>query len=297
MKHVLELELFDELETRFKKKSKTAMEFASNLQYFIDVIVFFPYLFTANDEKEQYMKRMNHLVSLIDKRKKDLLSISKGNLILIDETVTLIKSITNYQQIPHRKEKLIISTILDVKGTMLKNSVTQTIYYNYLGLYYNSKANSVLRNKYGLGHTDFYSIDGLKNVKKQIALLSNEDRELFTLYLKEAKKAFHLALSQGKDDVMWEGFIKFNEARTTYLLQQVLDDPQDLNWLSIMNEAIIARKKLNIQINDILEGEESHLKEAFQFEFTYASLLRINILIIENKDITDTFDRIKYQLV
>jgi hypothetical protein len=288
--------VFENLKLRFEKNSKTAIDFAANLQYFIDLIVFFPYLFNSDDENQQRnINKMNKLIKLIDSKRDTLLSISTGNLILIEETVKLIKSINNYQTLPHTNERIITSTILDVRGTMLKNSVTQTVYYNYLGLYYNRKANSVLREKFDLENTDFFSIDGLKQIKNKIALLSDEEVELFTLYLHEAKNSFQKALENGKNDVMWEGFIKFNDARSTYLLQLVPTDYQ-ADWQTIINEALVARNRLNILIKDVLENEDrTFLQEAFNFEYYLAGLVKMNILIVENKDITDTFNRLKYQ--
>ena len=152
--------IFDHLEKSFKKNSKTAIEFAENLQHFIDIIVFFPYLFNGDKKyREHIMTRMDNLLELIDRKRKSFLSVSTGNLILINETVELIDSIISYQRLSHTNDKQRVSTILDVRGNMLKNSVTQTVYCNYLGLYYNSKAYSVLRKKYGLGNIEFLLTD------------------------------------------------------------------------------------------------------------------------------------------
>lgn len=129
------------MEDNFKNNSKTAKDFANSLQHFIDVIIFFPYLFTASEENKE---KMDKLFKLIKKKKRQLLSVSSGNLILIDETEKLIESIINYQIFKNENSNL-ESTILEVRGSMLKNSVTQTVYYNYLGLYYNAKANSIIR--------------------------------------------------------------------------------------------------------------------------------------------------------
>src|SRR5690625_868893 len=58
-------DVFNELEDRFKKgNSRTAIELADNLQYFIDVIVIFPALFDSNnkDHKEN-MYRMENILN------------------------------------------------------------------------------------------------------------------------------------------------------------------------------------------------------------------------------------------
>ncbi|WP_163099375.1 hypothetical protein [Peribacillus alkalitolerans] len=288
--------VFDTLERKFAKESKTAIEFANNLQYFIDLIVFSPYLYnTADKNKEYNLNRMDRILTLIDKRRDTLLSISTGNLILIEETVKLIRCAINYQQLVHTNEYQMTSTLLEVRGSMLKNSLTQMVYYNYLGLFYNKKANMVLRRRFGMEVVDFFSLDGVSKVKSKIHLLSDEETELFIMYLQEAKKAFRNALENGEDDIMWAGFIKFNEARTTFLLNLILSEEQENNWIQLMNESLVARNRLNILIDDILHKEEkTHLQEAFIYESYLASLIKFNLIISEGLDITDQFGRTKY---
>ena len=296
--------VFEQLEKSFKKNSKTAIEFAENLQDLIDIIVFFPYLFNGDKKyREDNIESMVKLLKLIDGKRKSFFSVSTGNLILINETVELIESIISYQQ--HRlsgtKDKQRVSKILDVRGNMLKNPVTQTVYCNYLGLYYNSKAYSVLGKKYGLENIDFFSIDGLMKVKESMKDLSFEEKELLTLYLNEARVSFSKALQNGSYDVMWEGFIKYNDARAAYLLQLVLGKETVTSdgvseWESIMNQAIISRNRLTILFSDILESQGSYLfQKAFQDEKDLASLVKINIQIVNGQDITNTINEVKYK--
>lgn len=288
--------LFSNLETRFTKQSKTAIEFANNLQYFIDIIVFFPYLFNAADEKRTYnMNRMNKLLDLIKKREKALLSISTGNLILIEETVKLIECVINYQKIINTNEYKIASTLLEVRGSMLKNSVTQTVYYNYLGLFYNKKAMAILRNQLGLGMKDTFEIEVMKEVIKKKDKLAGEQAELYTMYLKQSKQAFKKALNNCQDDVMWEGFIKYNDARSTYFLQLADSTYDGTDWKEIMNEAITARNRLNILIDDVLEMKDhSYLQDAFIYQEYLARLVTYNIQIATNSHVTDTLGKVKY---
>lgn len=288
--------IFSNLEDRFTKRSKTAIEFATNLQYFIDVIVFFPFLFNSADENQkQNMDRMNKLVRIIEKRRDALLSISTGNLILIEETVKLIKCVINYQKLINTNEFIIASTLLEVRGTMLKNSVTQMVYYNYLGLFYNKKAMVILRNQLQLGNKDAFEIEVMQEIVNNMDKLSGEQAELYTMYLKESKNAFKKALENCQDDVMWEGFIKYNDARSTFFLQLAQPSYNGEDWLDIMNEAITARNRLNILIDDILElDNSSYLQEAFIYQEYLARLVTYNIQIASNSHITDTLGKVKY---
>ncbi|UXH43230.1 hypothetical protein N5C46_16240 [Rossellomorea vietnamensis] len=289
-------EIFKNLEKKFTKQSKTAIEFASSLQYFIDIIVFFPYLFNSKDDtyRSKNIIRMGKLVKLIEKRKNALVSISTGNLILIEETVKLIRAIINYQKLVDERD-IVDSTLLEVKGTMLKNSVTQTVYYNYLGLYYYRKANHVLRRTISLDSMDVFSIEGLKRIHQHISLFSDDERELIQIYLQEAKTCFHKAMDVSEKDIMWEGFILYNEAKSTYLLQLLQGNHEGQNWEAMMNQALTARKRITIFLHDILERDTpSHLQTAFEFENQLAGLVKMNILIAEKKDITDSFNKEKY---
>lgn len=95
---------------------------------------------------------------------------------------------------------------------------------------------------------------------------------------------------------MWEAFLKYNNARSTYLLQLVNKEKiENEEWQVLMKEALVARNRLNMLIKDIL-GEQggSYLQDAFSYEYKLANLVYKNILIAENKDITDMFGNLKY---
>ncbi|MDQ0232770.1 hypothetical protein [Metabacillus malikii] len=289
--------IFKKLEALFTKKPKTAIEFADNLQYFIDIIVFFPALYHSNDDKDKQKisARMDRILLLIEKRKNALIRVSTGNLILIEETVKLIRSVMYYQRLVSKNQFDITSTLLDVRGKMLKNSVTQTVYYNYLGLFYNKKAMAILNKKLNL-HGDFFEINRLSNIIDKIGTLSNEDNELFIMYLLESKKAFKKALENCNEDLMWEGFIKYNDARSTFFLHLLNIDESHQNWEVTINEAIIARSKLNILIADTLDTDcSTHLQESFIYQEYLARLVKMNIKIAKKQHITNTLNVVNYQ--
>ncbi|MBB6454560.1 hypothetical protein HNQ94_003049 [Salirhabdus euzebyi] len=283
--------IFSNLEGRFSKKSKTAIELATNLQYFIDLIVFFPSLFHSSDENQkENIARMNKILLEIDKRKEALLAISTGNLLLIEETVKLIKYVMNYQKLVHSKNFNIAGDLLEVRGIMLKNPVTQTVYYNYLGLFYNKKAMAILRDRLNLGNEDIFQIEKLRDVMKEIELIEEADLELIRMYLKDSNKAFKKALESCKENLMWNSFIKYNEARSTFFLQLFSPHYTGVEWENIMNEAIFARYRLNILIKDILDSQEkTYLQEAFIYQEYLARFVKCNIMIAMRKDHTNLY--------
>src|SRR5690606_9264224 len=60
------------------------------------------------------------------------------------------------------------------------------------------------------------------------------------------------------------------------------------DWQKLLDEAIMARKRLNMLINDVIEnGSNSYLKDYFIYQEYIAILVKMNIFIARNEDITD----------
>lgn len=288
--------IFSDLTIRFKKKSQTAIAFSNNLQYFIDLIVIYPLLFKSETEKKENMQKMENLLKLIDKRKDELISVSLGNLTLIEETVKLIKAVMHYQQLIHNDNFNLSSSLLEVRGNMLVNSVSKTIYYNYLGLFYNKKAMQVIRKGLNLKEKDTLSIAGLTELYSKLGTkLSEEEEELISLYLKESKRAFEKALENSREDKMWAGFIKYNDARTTFFLHLFFPDKKTVEWKRLLDEAIIARKQLNILNQNFLGEKVTYIQEEFIYQEYLARLVKMNIFIAKGEDICDTMGQILYE--
>lgn len=288
------------LRIRFKKQSKTAIAFSNNLQYFIDLIVIFPLLFKSESEQKENMKKVDEIIHLIKKRQEALDSVSLGNLTLINETVKLIEAVMNYQQLMHKSKSNkdnIPHDILDVRGNMLKNAVSKTVYYNYLGLFYNKKAMGVIKECLQLEESDFLSIEGHKTLleKKKSTRISDKDKELLSIYLSESKKAFHTALECIQDDKMWNGFILYNDARTTYFYQLFFPEKKLPNWEELLNEAIVARAQLNILIKNLIGEKNTYFQEEFIYQEYLARLVKLNLYLVNQKDIPDTNQQIRYR--
>ena len=287
--------IFLDLEIRFSKKSKTAIEFANNLQYFIDLIIIFPALFNSDEVRKEYIPRMDKLLISIEKRRDTLLSISTGNLTLFEETVKLIKSVIQYQKLISSDDFEISSSLLEVRGTMLKNAVTQTVYYNYLGLYYNKKAMQLLREKLDMEKKDLLEIGSIQQLKDNLHMLNSDDFELIFIYLNQSLRNFREASICCKEDIMWEGFIKYNEARTIYFSTLLFAEEHYVDWEEVMDKAINARKKLNLLILDILpKTRNTYLQSYFIYQELLVCLVKINIQIAEQKDITDSRNIVRY---
>lgn len=288
--------LFKNFEKRFSKRFYTAIEFASDLQYFIDLIVVFPFLFNSADKyQKEHIEKMNHILNLIDKQKNGLLIVSTGNLILIEETVKLIYGVIDYQKIITTSKYKMNSLLLEVRGTLLKNAVTQTIYYDYLGLFYNKKAMYLIRERINLGARDIFEIAALKEVLESSHMIKNEEFELVTMYLSESMSAYKKALNTCQEDLLWQGFIHANYARSTFFLQLITGDAGE-DWTVSMNKAILYRKRLNMLLKDYLDDNkpQTHLQKALIYQEYLARFVKMNILIAQGIDVTDTRNIPKY---
>jgi hypothetical protein len=281
----LEKELFKSIEHKLNNESDTAVQFADTLQYMIDLIVFFPAVFNANDiDKYSYRSRMNAILKKLDKKRDELHSLSKGNSIQINETIKLFKGVISYQKFVADGNFNIHGDLLQVRGPILRNSVTKTIYHNYLGLYYNKKGMHLIRKALDMGNSDVMSISGISTVIEGINTMQPDLVEDTIMYLDTACKQFEKALSVSGDDTMWPGFIEYNRSRTLFFLSLLRKD--DNPWLPVMNDAISARSRLNRLIDEVLTEHETgdnkiavtHLRNFFMYQEELARLVKLNIL-------------------
>ncbi|WP_350431869.1 hypothetical protein ABIS04_17335 [Shewanella sp. H8] len=285
----LDKALFDSVESKLKKESGTAVLFADTLQYMIDLIVLFPAVFNASDtDKKRYKQRMDKILTEVDRQRDILHSISKGNSIQITESIKLFKAVVSYQNFVADGNFNIHADLLHVRGPILRNPVTKTIYHNYLGLYYNKKGMHLLRESLNMGNIDILSLEGLSVVHKAIGSISPLMIEDVTMYLKSACDQFDRALSISSEDVMWPGFINYNKARTLFFL--ALLSNTDIKWLEVMDEAIEFRSRLNRLIDEILtidrsktaKIENTHLRQFFLYQEELARVVKLNLIIADN---------------
>ena len=283
--------LFDSIDEKVKRDSDTAVLFADTLQYLIDLIVIFPAVFNAsNTDKKHYKERMDSILSEVDRRRDILKSVSKGNAIQITESIKLFKAVVSYQNFVANNNFNIHADLLQVRGPILRNPVTKTIYHNYLGLYYNKKGMHLLRESTGLGTTDILSLEGLSMVQAKVSTLPPTVVEEVCLYFKSACDQFDKALNISNEDIMWPGFIHYNKARTLYFWHLLTNSA--LNWEETLDEAIASRSRLNTIIEDTLginrtkavEETDTHLREFFLYQEELARIVKLNLMLSNNSD-------------
>lgn len=284
-------DLLDHIKTLFNGSNNlSGARLADNIQEVIDLVVLLPFIINSSDKEyaKESIQEIDKLISNINKRISTFEQISDGSCILMKESIKLIEAVFSYQKIKPLEADCNY-TLMDVRGSMLKNAVSRTVFYNYTGLQYLTKATDVILHHLNISkmssYSDIYDIDTLKCIKSS---KSTDLPEIAVSHLETALENFNVALENIKDDVMWNAFIRFNIARAEFLLNIISEDNSNSRWVETMNSAISYRKRLNLILSDILNrAEASYFQRAFIGEEYKARLQKIAFEIVLNSDITN----------
>lgn len=261
--------------------TSTCMEFSDNIQIIVDRLLWFAY-FDATSEK--YKENVKKLIKCIDDKYEGLSAISNGNQYVIIENIKLIKNVLNYQSIQHKGSKLdAAGEMLNISGDMLMNRVAKTIYYDYLGLEYLKRAMNYLENAVNLAVNDIFLPETFSKIRDYKWL--DEDKMIVNVYLNGAQEAFEKATETSKDDILWKGYILFNQARVKAVNAMINKEAGWDKVYEVFNAAIEARYKVKIMF--VKPGSKSFLSEEFCKELCYAKTL-LYLLKYNNKE---TFDK------
>lgn len=282
--HTSERELRDavlnELKVKLKAQSRTAVDFADTVQSMIDILVLFP----AMGLNKESSPAIQALIANMKEKAADFQAISKGNAIQINQAVRLFEAVCEYQGLASNRElagKVAATNgLLKVRGPVLRNPVSATVYYNYLGLYYRKCAVSIL------GEKDGVDVDSLRRWKGAAAKLPPANTERLKRYLGLADDAFAKALSRSHDDPMWLGYILFNQARVAFIRAVAFELGGDsvASALARMQDAIDARSTLNELIADVVGSTSSDsmsvLQQHYLYQEEYARQLYVNYCLV-----------------
>ncbi|MBR6688335.1 MAG: hypothetical protein IKL77_06265 [Clostridia bacterium] len=273
----LQKKLFLDLDEYFKKHGKTCMAFTDFLQYFLDRLLWLAYLDT---KREDYQIAVRQIIEKIEKKYNEFNAISNGNQYVLREHIKLIKNTLNYQSVSHDGKELDANgKMLNIRGRMLINGVSKTIYYDYLGLEYHKKTLKKIRELTGYSDEEFLS-HNMDLISK--FSYGEEDKKEIDLYLNQAKLAFEQATLSSEADVLWKGYISFNMARID-LLSYLVNNSFPKNWHNSLEEAIEARyfvRKIFVANNEV----DSFLELEFAKEHIYAQALLLSMQHYLSKD-------------
>ena len=272
-----------EMKLKLKAHSRTTVDFADTLQSMIDVLVLFP----AMGLKIDSAPSVRALIADMKAKAEDFQAVSKGNSIQIQQAVRLFEGVWEYQEITtsesDSQDQQVAENngLLKVRGPLLRNPVSATVYYNYLGLYYRKRAVLLL----GEDKADVASLIAWKDAASSLV---PADRERLERYFGLSAEAFAKALECSKDDPMWLGYILFNQARLIFVRALVFGESLD-DGLELMRKAIDARTTLNELIRDVVgkaPDKMSVIQLHYLYQEEYARQLYVNYCKVAVKDAT-----------
>lgn len=273
--------IFSEIKQNLKKNSNTAVNFADTIQSMIDILVLLPALDMKSELKNKDSRKdIQWILSQVEKRSEEIQSISKGSSIQIREAVKLFLSVYEYQHSVENKRMLGSSGLLKVRAAMIRNPVSSTVYYNYLGLYYRKCAVQVIDSG------DKADVPSLRSWCKKRESLAGSEMERLRRYLNNSINAFQKAWSYSSEDPMWRGYILFNQARVAFI-EHVFFGNSHADPFEKMDEAISARATLNELISEVLgdRDELTVLQKHYLYQEEYARELLVNYCLVMGKDV------------
>ena len=273
------------------KKANSALKVADFLQDFIDILILFPVLDgmqKQDGEKEPQTSllkgKIEKIISDTEKKVEGFRSVSGGNIILLTETVKLLKEVFVFQQ-SNNKTK---NGIFAIRGGVLKNPVSKIVYHDYLGLEYYVKGIKKLKHEKTQDLDECLNFVALHNVYEAALSLKENgekaDLDLAIEYFENAKTEFKHALELSKADLLWLGFLSFNAARAQFILF-LLGGSED-DGISEFDACLKHRTLLAGMVED-LSNEESVLSDYFWYELDLAICYTESVKLLLSKENND----------
>ena len=280
-------DLLEHLKKKFEKHAiVSGARLADNIQQAIDIVVLLSFIIKRKSQEDVdedgfnngMIQSFDSLLLNMERMVKDLEQMSEGSCILMMESVKLLRAVYAYQCYKSGNlEREKVALLMDVRGTMLKNSISKTVYYNYLGLMYLDKSVTAMRNYLGVGQNyDILSIDAADLIREKRGLTKCDYVEIC---LNEAIADFERAASMINEDMMWNAFIQYNLARAQYI-QKMINSSDDSVWLRTMERAIDYRFKLSMILQDVMGGKGvSFFQRAFEDQLKLSKLMCVRLKI------------------
>ncbi len=271
--------LFTEVCEGIQQKGDTCIQFADSIQNMIDHIIWFAYLdFSDADFRKYYNKMMR----TAEKRLVHYSKLSNGIQYTLHENVKLIKYVFDYQMGRNLSHGY-VTRLEDVREGMIRNPMSQIVYYDYLGLHYRRKAAELFMTC-GCRAPEFSrqymqavrSFDFSADIKHNIQLL-----------LKRAETAFTRASEIAKDDILWNSYLSFNVVRTKIMVWLLEGNNSPVSYEQIenlLNETIRVRREVKFFYESIAGG---YLKSMFEKECEYAEKLMIEFQNIDSDEMAN----------
>jgi len=268
--------LFTEVCEGIQQKGDTCIQFADSIQNMIDHIIWFAYLdFSDADFRKYYNKMMR----TAEKRLVHYSKLSNGIQYTLHENVKLIKYVFDYQMGRNLSHGYVTS-LEDVREGMIRNPMSQIVYYDYLGLHYRRKAAELFKTC-GCQAPEF-SREYMQFVRNYE--FSAETKHNIHLLLNHAETDFTRANEIAKDDILWKNYLFFNVVRTKIMVWLLEGNNSPVSYEQIenlLNETIRVRREVKFFYDSIAGG---YLKSMFEKECEYAEKLMIEFQNIDSDE-------------
>jgi hypothetical protein len=261
VKSEFEKKLLEKVCPAFNNKTLTCIQFADFIQNVIDHIIWFAYV---DFKGAQLRNECTKLIQYLERELQRYSSLSNGLQYILNENIKLIKYVLDYQE-ERSLNRDTVCRLEDIRGKMLQNPISQIVYYNYLGLYYRNKANTLLRQCNSQNNE--FSFEYMKSIL-QYNYNPKVVKEI-NILLNRARFNFDLADELAKTDILWQGYTQYNLARTFVMEYLINTTVEDLTY----NYARSALSVRDVVCFLYRSANDSYLNEMFYKEYTYADNL------------------------
>lgn len=270
----------------------SGVRFADNIQKLMDYIIVLPYFINAKDKdvREFAQESARKLKIKLESEVLAFANLSEGSTVLLQENARLLGEILKLQtksdgekKEAEKKEaenKIDNVRITGVRGLMMKNPVSRTLYHDYVGLYYYNMALECMAKSLGCSRKEMFTINKI-NEAYTTRRLSDVAKHKSLMYLDMSLSSFENALNVIGDDLMWKSMIYYNIARASFY-KMIASGVMSYDWEHYMDEAIRCRTDLNYIIADAVNSD-THLVRAFKDEETLARMTQILFRVAPSK--------------
>ena len=251
----------------------SGVRFADNIQKLMDYIVVLPYFTNSADKdiRKFAQERAGQLNARLKAEVESYANLSEGSTVLLQENVRLLDEILKLQTKRTDGEKIDKVRITGVRGSMMRNPVSRTLYYDYAGLYYYNMALETMAESLGSTRKDMFTV-AMIGLASTPCNLSDVAKHKTLMYLDLALSEFDKAIDVIGDDLMWKSMIYYNIARATFY-KMTVSGVASPDWERYIDDAIRFRTDLNYIIADAVNSD-TYLVSAFKDEETLARMTK-----------------------
>lgn len=273
------------MERGFSYKSKqSGAHLSDSVQEVADMMVLVPFFIQTDDQQRSslHMERVAALINAMKKSVDEFKEISDGSCKLLEETVSLIEAVFAYQKMTANGESN-PSKLLEIRGSIFANPVSNILYNNYLGLYFLQRATNILCN-HQKGLT-------LRLQIESVSLCNSTDKSLAIMYAGKAEALFQKAKDYIGEDTIWQAFVCFNISRAQYMLEVTGQSP-NTHWEATIEESCRNWITANLIIAEHFRSYSPHqqvswLQQALISQENKVRLTKILFQMMSKRPLTD----------